>query len=352
MINSNTSVHVAVLGSLGDIMFSWKWYLRDIKQDKDVKVFSTFSCGGGSSMGYKRAGFDVIGCCEIDPRVNKAYVANNHPKYNFVMDLRDFNKLEDLPDELYNLDILDGSPPCSTFSMAGDRERFWGKEKMFREGQKKQTLDDLFFVFLETVKKLKPKIVVAENVVGLISGNAKGYVSEIIKGFHDIGYEVQIFKLNAAVMDVPQVRERVFFIANRCGFQKLSLRFNEPPIAFGEVREEHGKVPGDGINKELLKYRIKSDNCLADISERIRGKKVGFTLSINQDERVANTLTTRNAFRGYDGCLMTDNDCRNIQSFPQDYDFCGQNAVYLCAMSVPPNMMANVANAIWEQWLK
>lgn len=119
-----------------------------------------------------------------------------------------------MPEELYNLDILDGSPPCSTFSTAGEREKNWGVEKRFREGQKKQTLDDLFFVFLDTVKKLQPKIVIAENVVGLIKGNAKGYVNEIIKRFHQLGYEVQIFKLNSMYMEVPQTRNRVFFIAN------------------------------------------------------------------------------------------------------------------------------------------
>ena len=88
-------------------------------------------------MGYKRAGFEVIGNCEIDPRMNTVYVKNNHPKYNFLMDLREFNKKTDLPKELYNLDILDGSPPCSVFSTAGDREKAWGREKVFREGQKK-----------------------------------------------------------------------------------------------------------------------------------------------------------------------------------------------------------------------
>ena len=47
--------------------FSWKWYLRDLlPPDKPVKVFSTFSCGGGSTMGYKRAGFEVLGNVEID----------------------------------------------------------------------------------------------------------------------------------------------------------------------------------------------------------------------------------------------------------------------------------------------
>ena len=112
-------------------MFSVKWNLADIKQDKPVKVFSTFACGGGSTMGYKRAGFEVIGNCEIDPAMNKVYVANNKPKYNYNMDVRDFLKQE-LPEELYNIDILDGSPPCSSFSLAGLREETWGKEKAFR----------------------------------------------------------------------------------------------------------------------------------------------------------------------------------------------------------------------------
>lgn len=185
-------------------MFTWKWSLQDIKQDKDVKVFSTFSCGGGSSMGYKRAGFKVLGNCEIDPKINEMYKKNHHPKYNYLMDLREFNKLDDLPDELYQLDILDGSPPCSTFSTAGDREGSWGKIKKFREGQKAQRLDDLFFIYLDTVEKLKPKISIAENVTGIIKGNAKGYCNEIIRRYHDIGYDVQLFKLNAAHSEISE----------------------------------------------------------------------------------------------------------------------------------------------------
>ena len=114
-----------------DLSFSWKWYLKDLQPDKSVNVFSTFSCGGGSTMGYKRAGFHVLGNVELDKAINAMYVKNHHPKYNFNMDLRDFNNLSDLPDELYNLDILDGSPPCSTFSMAGQREKGWNVEKKF-----------------------------------------------------------------------------------------------------------------------------------------------------------------------------------------------------------------------------
>ena len=94
-------------------------------------------------MGYKLAGCEVIGNCEIDKKMNEIYNVNHHPKYSYCMDIRDFNQLQDIPDELYNLDILDGSPPCTTFSIAGLREETWGKLKKFREGQTEQTLDDL-----------------------------------------------------------------------------------------------------------------------------------------------------------------------------------------------------------------
>lgn len=108
-------------------------------------------------MGYKLAGCNVLGCCEIDPRMNEVYVKNHHPKYNFLMDIRDFNKKEDLPKELYNLDILDGSPPCSTFSMAGQREDAWGVEKKFREGQKCKPLMTYSLFLLIRLKNCNPK---------------------------------------------------------------------------------------------------------------------------------------------------------------------------------------------------
>ena len=164
----------------------WKWSMKDYPSKNGLKVFSCFACGGGSTMGYKLAGCEVLGCCEIDPRMNKVYVKNHKPKYNYLMDIRDFNKLDDLPEELYHLDILDGSPPCSTFSMAGQREEAWGVEKRFKEGQKLQTLDDLLFVFIDTVAKLKPKVAIMENVEGLLLGNAFEYVKEIYVRFRKI----------------------------------------------------------------------------------------------------------------------------------------------------------------------
>lgn len=338
-------------------MLDWKWRLEDLgPADKGATVFSAFSCGGGSTMGYKRAGFEVLGNVEMDPRINAMYVANHHPKYNYLMDLRDFNRIPDgeLPEELFRLDVLDGSPPCSTFSMAGLRKKAWGKRKAFREGQAEQVLDDLFFVFLGTVGKLRPKAVIAENVKGLASGNAKGYVNLILKGFKELGYGVQIFLLNAAYMDVPQARERVFFIANRMGYPKLRLDFHGRPITFGEVRSEKGvPISPKHVDYALLQHALPSDRNLKDVNRRINGKNSLFNHTIVRDRSIANTLTTQSRFiRAYDKMYFSNEDFRNVSTFPQDYDFCNQKAQYACGMSVPPNMMANLAEEVWRQWLE
>lgn len=334
--------------------YSWKWNLSELKQDKDVKVFSTFSCGGGSSMGYKRAGFEVIGNVEIDPKMNEIYVKNNHPKYNYCMDLREFNRLKDLPEELYGIDILDGSPPCTTFSMAGKREKTWGKTKKFREGQKEQTLDDLFFVFLDTVEKLKPKIVIAENVTGIVKGNAKGYCNLIVKRFRELGYDLQIFHLNAAKMDVPQKRERIFFIANNQGYGKLNMNFNYDLIPFGKVREEKGEDVGGEVLKALLDKAVPGDVKISDVYERYNhGTMKYYNAQIFNDGMVALTVTSGGGcYRMFDKKECTDMDITNVSTFPQDYDYCGCDVKYVCGMSVPPNMMANVATEVYEQWLK
>ena len=166
-------------------------------------------------MGYKLAGFDVIGCNEIDPRMNKVYVENHHPKFNYLEPIQEFKLRKDLPSELYSLDVLDGSPPCSSFSSSGNIGEDWGKEKKFREGQAMQVLDTLFFDFIDLANELQPKVVIAENVKGLLTGEAISYVRRIYDEFDKSGYYCQHILLNAQYMGVPQQRERVFFLCLR-----------------------------------------------------------------------------------------------------------------------------------------
>ena len=303
-------------------------------------------------MGYKRAGYRVVGNCEIDPRIAEVYDANLHPPRSYVMDIRQFNALEDLPDELYDLDVLDGSPPCSTFSEIGDREKAWGVEKQFAEGQTRQRLDDLFFVFLDTVAKLRPRAFVAENVKGLLVGNARGYVNEIVAKSRALGYDVQIFKLNAAFMGVPQRRERVFFIGNRMGWPRLELSFGEEPVTFGEVRSREGGRPIPPSVMELMPYHRPSDPDLGNAAIRKLGYKKLFSWRVAYDNKVAKTLTADECMsRAVDNTMLSVEDLRNISSFPQDYDFGKSSPNFICGMSVPPSMMANIAREIRDQWL-
>jgi DNA (cytosine-5)-methyltransferase 1 len=348
--------------------FPYQWTLKDANFTKDKgKVFSCFACGGGSTMGYKLAGFDVIGCNEIDPKMMDAYVTNHNPKYSFLESITTFKDREYLPDELYNLDILDGSPPCSSFSMAGNREKDWGKEKKFREGQADQVLDTLFFDFIDLAKKLQPKIVVAENVKGLLLGNAKEYVREIYKQFDEAGYYCQHWLLDASKMGVPQRRERVFFICLRKDLAKpflyqkdmftqvpkLELKFDEKEIIFKEIYEKGSNerlLGGDAL--DLWNDRIYTDNDLNDISIRRGRPNYMFNHKFIKLLKVSNTITGKGHC-----CLYEEPRYRNKNelckcgTYPLDYDFISNKPYYLIGMSVPPVMTAQIATEIYDQWL-
>ena len=336
----------------------WKWSMANDypKQKNGLKVFSCFACGGGSTMGYKLAGCDVIGCCEIDPKMNEVYVKNHNPKYNFLMDIRDFNKLEDLPDDLYNLDILDGSPPCTTFSMAGEREDSWGKKKKFREGQAEQILDDLSFIFIDTVKKLKPKVMIMENVEGITLGNAWSYVQKIYKQLNDIGYKVKHWLCYGENMGVPQKRHRVFFVALRndidFDLERLDMSFNYEPILFEDIKQGTGEEPTE-YQKERLELATKKDKCLADIDNRLRGKNIGFTDLICWNKDILPTITANGKiFRGEEKEKISAEDIINATTFPQDYNFIDyscRNVRYICGMSVPPIMIKRIVNRLIEK---
>lgn len=350
--------------------FPYEWTIKDANFTKDKgKVFSCFACGGGSTMGYKLAGFDVLGCNEIDPKMANAYKANHNPKYCFVEPIQTFKLKDDLPQELYNLDILDGSPPCSSFSMAGNRGDDWGKEKKFREGQAEQVLDTLFFDFIDLAKKLQPKVVVAENVKGLLLGNARDYVLKIYEAFEEAGYYVNHWLLDASTMGVPQRRERVFFLAIRKDIAdpfleqidmfhvgpRIDLNFNEPKIPFKEFREyNNNQYPVTEFYKTLWDKRVEGDSSFANINDRERGKpNTGFGTNFLYEDNVCGTLTSKKDCY----CLFdeprytTDFEAKCIGSYPQDYDFCGNKPEYLIGMSVPPVMTAQIASRIYDQWL-
>ena len=350
--------------------FPYEWTLKDAVFTKDKgTVFSCFACGGGSTMGYKLAGFDVIGCNEIDPKMMEAYITNHNPKYSYLEPIQTFKLRNDLPEELYDLDILDGSPPCSNFSMAGNREKDWGKEKKFREGQKEQVLDTLFFDFIDLAKKLQPKVVVAENVKGLLLGNAIKYVKRIYKHFDEAGYYCQHWLLDASKMGVPQKRERVFFICLRKDLApkflkrvnlletlpKLKLKFNEPEIPFNKISQKAKE-----FDKQV--YIDKWEQLPEGLSwNKVSEENRFSTIKINFDQ-VLPTITASQRKSFYTGFLhprqkrkLCDKEFILGGTFPIDYKIGNKKnenyIAYLIGMSVPPVMTANISTEIYNQWL-
>jgi DNA (cytosine-5)-methyltransferase 1 len=348
--------------------FPYRWNLKEAVFTKDKgKVFSCFACGGGSTMGYKLAGFDVIGCNEIDPKMINAYIANHNPKYSFLEPIQTFKLRKDLPKELYELDILDGSPPCSSFSMAGNRESDWGKEKKFREGQAHQILDNLFFDFIDLAKELQPKIVIAENVKGLLMGNARDYVRKIYREFDLAGYYCQHWLLDASKMGVPQRRERVFFIALRKDLAKpflkqvdffsivpdLRLDFNEPKIVYSEFADYEGE-PISEFAKKAWGHRKVGDRSIADSKAHCGMKVTDMNTTYVYDDKVCGTVTSKGKFNKLlfsKPIRLSKTEFCKIGSYPLDYDFGTTDWGCLIGMSVPPVMIAQIATEVYSQWL-
>jgi Site-specific DNA methylase len=122
------------------------------------RVASTFSGCGGSCLGYRMAGYRVVYANEFIEEAQRTYKAN-HP--NSFLDTRDIRQVK--PEDVLEkagvdrgeLDLFDGSPPCSAFSTAGKRERGWGQVKAYSD--KAQRVDDLFFEYVRLLDGIRPK---------------------------------------------------------------------------------------------------------------------------------------------------------------------------------------------------
>lgn len=212
-----------------------------------LEVVSTFSGAGGSCLGFEMAGYRVRWANEFVPAAREVY-ALNHP--DVVLDPRDIRAIK--PEEILSvigkrvgeIDVLEGSPPCASFSMTGTREKHWGKVKKYSDT--KQRTDDLFYEYVRLLRGLKPKVFVAENVSGLVKGSAYGYFEMILKAMRSCGYRVRAKLLDAQWLGVPQDRRRVIFIGVREDLDKVP-EFPRPlpyRYSLGEVLPSISKIDG------------------------------------------------------------------------------------------------------------
>ena len=199
-----------------------------VRGTNGLKVVSTFSGCGGACLGFEMAGYEIVYANEFVEAARETYAAN-HP--NVHLDGRDIRTVK--PEEILEitglrkgeLDVFEGSPPCASFSMAGARDKAWGKVKSYSDT--KQRSDDLFFEFSRLLRGLQPKVFVAENVAGLVRGRARGYFKEILTELRSAGYVVSARVLDASWLGVPQARQRLVFVGVR---RDLAATYGVEPI--------------------------------------------------------------------------------------------------------------------------
>jgi DNA (cytosine-5)-methyltransferase 1 len=164
-------------------------------------------CGvGGMSLGFKQAGFRVVGAFDKEERHVRAYRKNFPSTPAFCVDLskETGESLLSLAGCRRKIDLVFGGPPCQGFSMAGKRDL-------------NDERNQLIFDFIRLVREIRPKYFVMENVQGLMLGEAVNLLNSFLHRAHLAGYSTvnKVRALNAADFGVPQRRRRTFVIGYR-----------------------------------------------------------------------------------------------------------------------------------------
>lgn len=332
--------------------------MRQIRElpPNGFNVISTFSGCGGSSTGYRMAGFRILWASEFIDSARDSYRANAAP-YT-IIDGRDIREVK--PEEILSatglkigeLDLFDGSPPCSAFSTSGNREAGWGVVKKYSD--KTQRVDDLFFEFTRILRGLRPKTFVAENVSGLIKGTAKGYFLEILRELKSCGYKVSCKVLDAQWLGVPQTRKRTIFVGVR-----NDIPFNpvhpKPLSYFYTVKDAWINLYDEGPSFRNYKLYEHWKKCLPNGNHEklINLKKLRWHQPSNTVCQTWGNGTA--AITHPDKPIYPSiNQLKRLCAFPDDFILNGsyKQQWERLGRAVPPVMMSHIAVAIRDEILK
>ena len=234
-------------------------------------------CGcGGISLGFKLAGYSVIGGVDVDPDSVKTF-QKNFPKSKAIcqnlLEYDDDKILSDFGDR--KIDVIVGGPPCQGFSSANR----WQKENQ-------DPRNKLFFEYLRFVELLKPKAVVIENVRGILTRD-KGYAKDRIENLLiDIGYKVNCKVLDASDYGVPQKRLRAFFVAIRNDYEEtfdFGKLKKKPKVTVKEAIGELYDLDNNPKDKLETKPKNKYLKYLRKESQQIYNHEVKYPAKLTQE---------------------------------------------------------------------
>ena len=367
--------------------------VMDASAQNKFNVISLFAGGGGSSTGYRLAGGNVLCVNEFVEAARDTY-RENYP-YTKILS-SDIKQLtgQDFLDatalEAGELDILDGSPPCSAFSVAGKLSHStagkhsdgWGQTKNYSDGKMVENIEDLFFEFLRVAKEIQPKVIIGENVAGLTVGEAKQYFNKIQNTFEEIGYDVSAKVLDSRYFGVCQTRTRVFFIGIRNDItEKIGLTFlnissifptgSKDVIPLGQALEglEYDEEEVKMLTKKFSKTAYwrdtgskmpqNPDKVLTGMDYHHKGhhfnlKRVSLKVPAPTLTAMGSNDTTAGAFHWSEPRKLTIGELKRIQSLPDDFKLTGkwnQKSERIGRM-VPPILLKEIADSVYEKVIK
>jgi DNA (cytosine-5)-methyltransferase 1 len=323
------------------------------------EAVSLFAGGGGSSTGYRMAGGKVLAINEFIPEAINTYRANWPDTTILPGDVRKLTPeqiLAEIGKAKGELDLLDGSPPCSAFSTAGAREKGWGKTKKYSDSEQKN-VEDLFFEYIRILRGTMPKVFVAENVSGLAKGTAKGYLNEILRELRTSGYQVSCKILDAKWLGVPQSRARAIFVGVREDIWRPEFHDKLHPTPKNSIVNLTDAFKGltfsetDKAETDIKKYSVYK--LLQDVPMGGAHPK-RFSLKKAHPQSYSQCITATNGSIGaanachWDNRAFTVSEVKRIMSVPDDYVLTGkyQQQVERLGRMVAPLMMKAVAENI------
>ncbi|HEY8690803.1 MAG TPA: DNA cytosine methyltransferase [Chitinophagaceae bacterium] len=198
---------------------------------------------GGQAIGLEQAGFEHLALVEIEPLACQT-LNTNRPHWNVVeSDIKNFSSIE------YNgVDLLAGGVPCPPFSIAGKQLGNLDERDLFPEA-------------LRLAKQCNPKVIMLENVRGLLDIKFKEYRRHILNELYEMGYQCDWRLVNASDFGVSQLRPRAILIAFKkkyFDYFEWPIKNEYPPVTVGELLyEEMSSLGWENVdNWKLIANKI------------------------------------------------------------------------------------------------